>query len=228
MSPEQAKGRPADKRSDIWAFGCVLYEMLTGTRAFEGDDVSDTMANVLTREPSWDRLPRTTPPAVRLLLRRCLRKDKGHRMQDAGSVRVEIEDALSLPAGSASAVSQERAGSALACGIGPQRGVAGRCDHRRSCRMAPEAVAAFSSTSTGPGSTHGAGGRAARCVAPIGCGVSQWCAPGVRRQPSWSTAASSPPDRQSEEHGARGNRRRRLRHSFHPTVSGSASSPAES
>ena len=65
MSPEQAKGQPADKRSDIWAFGCVLYEMLTGTRAFEGESVSDTMANVLKREPAWDRLPGTTPPAVR-------------------------------------------------------------------------------------------------------------------------------------------------------------------
>jgi eukaryotic-like serine/threonine-protein kinase len=70
MSREQAKGRPADKRSDIWAFGCVLHEMLTGTRAFDGKHVSDTMANVLTGEPPWDRLPGTTPPAVRLLLRR--------------------------------------------------------------------------------------------------------------------------------------------------------------
>ena len=99
MSPEQAKGKPADKRSDIWAFGCVLYEMLTGTRAFEGEDVSDTMANVLTREPHWDRLPGTTPPAMRLLLRRCLRKDKRQRMQDAGSVRIELEDALNAPVG---------------------------------------------------------------------------------------------------------------------------------
>ena len=106
MSPEQAKGKPADKRSDIWAFGCVLYEMLTGTRAFEGEDVSATMANVLTREPDWDRVPGNTPPAVHLLLRRCLRKDKRQRMQDAGSVRIEIEDALSAPVGSASAASQ--------------------------------------------------------------------------------------------------------------------------
>ena len=80
--------------------------MLTGTRAFEGEDVSDTMANVLTREPYWDRLPGTTPPAVRLLLRRCLRKEKRQRLQDAAGVRIEIEDALSAPVGSASAVSQ--------------------------------------------------------------------------------------------------------------------------
>jgi Tol biopolymer transport system component len=97
MAPEQAKGRPADKRSDLWAFGCVLYEMLTGTRAFEGRDVADTMANVLKLEPDWDRLPTNTPPAVRLLLRRCLRKEKRERLQDAGDARIDIEDALSAP-----------------------------------------------------------------------------------------------------------------------------------
>jgi serine/threonine-protein kinase len=108
MSPEQAKGKPADKRSDIWAFGCVLYEMLTGTRAFEGEDVSDTMASVLTREPHWDRLPGTTPPAIRLLLRRCLRREGRQRLQDAAGVRIEIEDALNAPLSSATVVSQDR------------------------------------------------------------------------------------------------------------------------
>ena len=106
MSPEQAQGKPADKRSDIWAFGCVLFEMLTGERTFQGEDVSDTMANVLKREPRWDRLPGTTPPAVRLLLRRCLRKEKRQRLQDAAGVRIEIEDALSAPAGTESEPSQ--------------------------------------------------------------------------------------------------------------------------
>jgi eukaryotic-like serine/threonine-protein kinase len=100
MAPEQAKGRPADRRSDIWAFGCVLYEMLTGRPAFEGEEVSDTLANVLKVEPDWDRLPITTPPAVRQLLHRCLRKDKRRRLQDAAGVRIEIEDALSAPVGS--------------------------------------------------------------------------------------------------------------------------------
>src|SRR5499433_879971 len=70
MSPEQAKGRPADKRSDIWAFGCVLYEMLTGKRAFEGEDVSDTLANVLRGEPDWTALPKEVSPAVRILIER--------------------------------------------------------------------------------------------------------------------------------------------------------------
>jgi serine/threonine-protein kinase len=105
MAPEQAKGRPADRRSDIWAFGCVLYEMLTGTRAFKGEDVSDTMASLLTREPSWDRLPGTTHPAVRLLVQRCLRKEKRQRLQDATGVRIELEDAASAPVGTGSALS---------------------------------------------------------------------------------------------------------------------------
>ena len=68
MSPEQAKGRAADKRSDVWALGCVLYEMLTGARAFEGDDVSDTLAAVLRGEPTWDALPANTPSPIRRLL----------------------------------------------------------------------------------------------------------------------------------------------------------------
>ena len=80
MAPEQAKGRPADKRSDIWAFGCVLYEMLTGKRAFEGEDVSETLAAVLTREPDLTSLPASTPPAVRRLLARCLRRDSSRRV----------------------------------------------------------------------------------------------------------------------------------------------------
>ena len=70
MSPEQAKGRAADKRSDVWAFGCVLYEMLTGRRAFEGEDVSDTLAAVLKSEPDWNALPSNVPRAVRALIRR--------------------------------------------------------------------------------------------------------------------------------------------------------------
>src|SRR5262249_3133677 len=74
MSPEQAKGKPADKRSDIWAFGCVLYEMLTGRRAFEGEDVSDTLAAVLRGEPDWNALPHNVPTPIRLVLQRSLDK----------------------------------------------------------------------------------------------------------------------------------------------------------
>src|SRR5688572_8456460 len=93
MSPEQAKGRPADKRSDIWAFGCVLFEMLTGTRAFEGEDVSDTLAAVLRGEPDWNALPAGTPPVVHRLLRRCLAKDPRERLRDIGDVRFDLAEA---------------------------------------------------------------------------------------------------------------------------------------
>ncbi len=82
MSPEQAKGRAADKRSDVWAFGCVLYEMLTGRRTFQGDDVSDTMASVLKGEPDWNALPTNVPDGVRALIQGCLRKDRKQRIGD--------------------------------------------------------------------------------------------------------------------------------------------------
>ena len=93
MSPEQAKGRPADKRSDIWAFGCVLYEMLTGKRAFQGDDVADTLANVLKSQPDWQAIPASTPPSVARLLRRCLAKGPTARLRDIGDARLDIDEA---------------------------------------------------------------------------------------------------------------------------------------
>jgi serine/threonine protein kinase len=92
MSPEQAKGRPVDKRADIWAFGCVLYEMLTGRRAFQGEAVSDTLATVLKSDPSWSALPSDLPPAIRRLLRRCLTKDSKGRIGDASTARIEIDE----------------------------------------------------------------------------------------------------------------------------------------
>src|SRR5262245_23898024 len=79
MSPEQAKAKPVDRRADIWAFGCVLFEMLTGRRAFEGEDVTDTIAAVVSKEPDWSRLPASTPASVQLLLRRCLAKNPKQR-----------------------------------------------------------------------------------------------------------------------------------------------------
>src|SRR5262245_17081417 len=82
MSPEQAKGREADKRSDVWAFGCVLYEMVTGRRAFEGEDVGDTLASVIKGEPDWTHLPATLPPACRTVIDRCLVKDRRKRIAD--------------------------------------------------------------------------------------------------------------------------------------------------
>jgi serine/threonine protein kinase len=97
MSPEQAKGRAADKRSDIWAFGCVLFEMLAGVQVFAGDDVTDSIAAILRAEPDWQKLPADTPPAIRRLLRRCLEKDPKERLTDIGVARLEIKDALATP-----------------------------------------------------------------------------------------------------------------------------------
>jgi Tol biopolymer transport system component/tRNA A-37 threonylcarbamoyl transferase component Bud32 len=98
MSPEQARGRPLDKRSDIFSFGCVLYECLTGKQAFHGETVSDTLASILKSEPDWSALPAETPGRVRSLLRRCLEKDPKRRLHDVADARLEIEDAVGGPA----------------------------------------------------------------------------------------------------------------------------------
>ena len=93
MSPEQARGKPVDKRTDIWGFGCVLYELLTGKQAFRGEDVTEILASIVKSEPDWMALPGDTPPAVGALLRRCLRKDAQQRPKDAGDISIEIVDA---------------------------------------------------------------------------------------------------------------------------------------
>jgi len=111
MSPEQARGQPVDKRTDIWAFGCVLYEMLTGRRAFSGDSMTDTLAHVIEREPDWRAVPETTPGVVRRLLERCLRKDVRQRLRDIADARIEIDDAMAAPTappGSKPAVGDQR------------------------------------------------------------------------------------------------------------------------
>ena len=92
MAPEQAKGKPVDRRADIWAFGCVVYEMLTGQRAFKGEDVTDTIAAVVTKEPDWTRLPASTPASVERLLRRCLQKRIANRLPHIGVARIELAD----------------------------------------------------------------------------------------------------------------------------------------
>src|SRR5215471_6994493 len=101
MSPEQAKGRPVDKRTDIWAFGCVLYEMITARRAFAGDEVSEVLASVLAREPDWTLLPRTLSPVVGIYLKRCLHKDRKQRIGDAQNVRLAVEGAFETAASQA-------------------------------------------------------------------------------------------------------------------------------
>jgi Tol biopolymer transport system component len=101
MSPEQAKGKVVDKRTDIWAFGCVLYELLTGKQTFHGEDVTDILAAVVRAEPDWQALPVAIPVKIRDLLRRCLQKDKNLRLRDAGDARIEIAEALAAPAAAA-------------------------------------------------------------------------------------------------------------------------------
>ena len=95
MSPEQAKGKSVDRRADIWAFGCVLYEMLTGKMAFSGETVTDTLAAVIRAEPDWTLLPKDTPTHVRVLLQRCLKKDAKQRLRDIGDARIALEEVLS-------------------------------------------------------------------------------------------------------------------------------------
>src|SRR6266853_1084796 len=95
MSPEQACGTPADKRADIWAFGCVLFELLTGRAAFGGETTTEILAAIIEREPRWAALPHTTPDGIRRLLRRCLEKDPMRRLRDIGDARLDIAEVLS-------------------------------------------------------------------------------------------------------------------------------------
>jgi hypothetical protein len=114
MAPEQAKGKAVDKRADIWALGAVLYEMLTGKRAFPGHEVPEIIAGIIKEEPRWDAVPAETPPSICRLLRRCLAKDLGARLHDMADVRLEIEDALAasqrelVTAGAASTIRVSR------------------------------------------------------------------------------------------------------------------------
>ncbi|OFV90291.1 MAG: hypothetical protein A3G76_04755 [Acidobacteria bacterium RIFCSPLOWO2_12_FULL_65_11] len=103
MAPEQARGKKVDKRADVWAFGCVLYEMLTGKRAFGGDELSDTLAAVLRAEPDWTALPSSTPRAIRRLLHRCLEKEAHERLQAIGDARLEIKESLTAAGDDAAA-----------------------------------------------------------------------------------------------------------------------------
>jgi len=114
MSPEQAKGRPADKRSDVWAFGCVLYEMLTGRRPFEGEDVSDTLAAVLRADPDWHALPTSISPSVALLVRRCLERDRRRRIGDVSTIRLLLDDQLPAASSASGPIATKPSRSTLA------------------------------------------------------------------------------------------------------------------
>jgi serine/threonine protein kinase len=97
MSPEQAKGKPVDKRTDIWAFGCVVFEMLTAKRAFEGEDVTDVVAAVVSKDPDWQALPPSTPVGIRRLLARCLQKDRKQRLRDIGDAHPDLAEDTAPP-----------------------------------------------------------------------------------------------------------------------------------
>jgi hypothetical protein len=119
MSPEQARGKTVDRRADIWAFGAVLFEMLTGTRAFPGEDVTDTIVSVVSKEPDWTALSPDVPAGIRRLLRRSLEKDSKRRLDSAAGVRIEIDDALTAagmdasPAGQSATTGRTTAGNRL-------------------------------------------------------------------------------------------------------------------
>jgi len=98
MSPEQACGKPTDKRSDIWSFGCLMYKMLTGHLPFEGETATEILARIIERQPDWEMLPESTPANIQVLLRRCLEKDPRRRLRDIGDAAIEIKETLTLPA----------------------------------------------------------------------------------------------------------------------------------
>ena len=116
MSPEQARGKAVDKRTDIWAFGCLLYELLAGRKAFRGETLTDTLADILEREPDWQALPATTPAKIRDLLRRCMEKDTQRRLRDLGDARLEIEEALAVTREQRRAARTKRAVDSLRTG----------------------------------------------------------------------------------------------------------------
>src|SRR5262249_20418924 len=114
MSPEQARGWEVDHRTDVWAFGCVLYELLTGRRAFAGTHFAETPAAILERQPDWQALPEATPAAVHRLLRRCLKKDRDERLHDIADARLDLREALVEVASGVSVSALERSWRARA------------------------------------------------------------------------------------------------------------------
>src|SRR5262249_5710246 len=117
MSPEQARGRIVDRRTDIWAFACVLFEMLSAVRAFDGEDVAETLGAVIHKDPVWARLPARTPPTVRAVLQRCLEKNPKQRIRDIGDVQLLLNGAFESSAIAPDAVAAMRASSAWSIAV---------------------------------------------------------------------------------------------------------------
>ena len=172
MSPEQARGQAVDKRTDIWAFGCVLFEMLSGRRAFDGDTVTDTFARILEHEPDWAALPAETPASIRTLLERCLQKDPRKRLHDIADALIEIDDGA-RPIVTASAAAAVPRGTrqrlawisaALLAGIMLGAGAVGLLQQR----LAPHAGGSIELAMTPPTGTRFAGPRVPFSLAPDG------------------------------------------------------------
>ena len=123
MSPEQARGKPIDKRADIWAFGCVLYEMLTGKRPFAGDEASDTIAKIIERDPDWAKLDPVAPASMSRLVRRCLQKDPLDRLRDIGDARIELDETQAAIGAGPGAVVRRWRTSSLQLGAGVLAGL---------------------------------------------------------------------------------------------------------
>ena len=140
MSPEQAAGKTADRRSDVWSFGVVLYEMLTGKRLFHGETVSYTLADVLRAEIDFKKLPPNAPPAIRELLKRCLDRDIKTRLQAIGEARIAIQKYLANPAGD---------------GEGPVRPCTARVEPERRDRQFEGPVGSGSGGAEGSAGVHG-------------------------------------------------------------------------
>jgi hypothetical protein len=167
MSPEQARGQTVDKRTDIWAFGCVLYELLTGKQAFHGDTVTEILAGVLKREPEWPALPAATPTKVRDLLRRCLQKEKTLRLREAGDASIEIQKTLAAPTSGATVtgpVTRSWRQAALLCVAGLVMAVVAGLAVWNLKPTTPKSVTRFAMTL--PPGQHLATGRPAIAISP--------------------------------------------------------------
>ena len=172
MSPEQARGYRVDRRTDIWAFGCVLFELLSGRRAFDGPTASDVMAAVLEHDPEWSRLPDSTPPSLRRLLERCLVKDPRRRLRDIGDALHELEARPPGRVPRAGAADRLAAIVASRCrglcgGAGCDLGVGGVASRARRYRAGPlrAGVSAAGAAATGRGRVERCGDFTRRIVA---------------------------------------------------------------
>ena len=163
MSPEQARGKPLDRRADLWSFGCVLYEMLTGHAPFTRDTISDTIAAILEREPDRTMLPADTPLPIRRLLRRCLEKERNARLDSAAGARLEICDAIAFPGAETLPFAQT---SSRRVRAGAIAAVAGGTAIAGVCSVGTHAARTRGSDSSVPLRDRGAARPAAECVGP--------------------------------------------------------------